>query len=43
MAKMSYEERLARYEEDKQKLYDKNLTASEYQREIIKLANKWGV
>lgn len=40
---MSYQDRLQRYEQDKRKLEEKNLTPDEYMRAIIKLANKWRV
>ena len=40
---MSYQDRLARYEQDKKKLQQKGLSYEEYMREIIKLANKWRV
>ena len=40
---MSYEERLRRYEEEKRKLQQQDLTDVEYLRAIIKLADKWRV
>lgn len=40
---MSYQDRLQRYEQDKRKLQEKDLTPDEYMRAIIKLANKWRV
>lgn len=40
---MTYQDRLARYEQDKKKLQQQNLTPDEYMREIIKLADKWRI
>lgn len=40
---MSYQDRLARYEQEKRKLQEWNLSPEEYMRAIIKLANKWRV
>lgn len=40
---MSYQDRLERYEQEKRKLKDKNLSYKEYMQEIIKLARKWRV
>ena len=40
---MSYQDRLQRYEQDKKKLQQQNLTPDEYMREIIKLADKWRI
>ena len=40
---MCYKDRLARYEQDKKKLQQQNLTPDEYMREIIKLADKWRI
>jgi hypothetical protein len=40
---MSYQDRLQRYEQDKRKLQEEDLTPDEYMRAIIKLANKWRV
>ena len=40
---MTYQDRLARYEQDKKKLQQQNLTPEDYMRAIIKLANKWKV
>lgn len=40
---MSYQDRLARYEQEKKKLQQKGLSYEEYMREIIKLADKWKV
>ena len=40
---MCYQDRLARYEQDKKKLQQQNLTPDEYMREIIKLADKWRI
>ena len=40
---MTYQDRLARYEQDKMKLQQQNLTPDEYMREIIKLADKWRI
>lgn len=37
---MSYQDRLAKYEQEKRKLQDKNLSSEDYMREIIKLAKK---
>ena len=40
---MSYQDRLQRYEQEKKKLQQQNLTPDEYMREIIKLADKWRI
>ena len=40
---MTYQDRLAGYEQDKKKLQHQNLTPDEYMREIIKLADKWRI
>ena len=40
---MTYQYRIMKYEEEKKKLQEKNLTYEEYMREIIKLAKKWKV
>lgn len=40
---MSYQDRLARYEQEKRKLQQQNLSYEEYMRAIIRLANKWRV
>ena len=40
---MCYQDRLARYEQEKKKLQEQNLSCEDYMREIIKLANKWRV
>lgn len=40
---MCYQDRLQRYEQDKKKLQQQNLTPDEYMREIIKLADKWRI
>lgn len=40
---MSYQERLARYEQEKRKLQQQNLNHEEHMKAIIKLANKWRV
>lgn len=40
---MTYQDRLARYEQEKKKLQEQNLSYEDYMREIIKLANKWRV
>ena len=40
---MCYQDRLARYEQEKKKLQRQNLTPDEYMREIIKLADKWRI
>ena len=40
---MSYQDRLANYEQGKKKLQEQNLTPDEYMREIIKLADKWRI
>lgn len=40
---MSYQQRLMRYEQDKKKLQEKNLSSQEYTKEIIKLADKWRI
>jgi hypothetical protein len=40
---MCYQDRLAKYEQEKRKLQQQNLNPEGYMREIIKLANKWRV
>lgn len=40
---MTYQDRLWEYEREKRKLQQQNLTPDEYMREIIKLADKWGI
>ena len=40
---MCYRDRLERYEQEKMKLQQQNLSPEDYMRAIIKLANKWGV
>ena len=40
---MCYQDRLQRYEQEKKKLQQQNLTPDEYMREIIKLADKWRI
>lgn len=40
---MSYQDRLARYEQEKKKLQNQNLSYSEYEIAIIKLADKWRI
>ena len=40
---MSYQDRLQRYEQEKKKLQQQNLSHEDYMRAIIKLANKWKV
>jgi hypothetical protein len=40
---MCYQDRLARYEQEKRKLQYQNLSPEEYMKAIIKLANKWRV
>lgn len=40
---MSYQDRLANYEQEKKKLQEQNLSYEDYMRAIIKLANKWKV
>lgn len=40
---MSYLDRLARYEQEKRKLQQQNLTDYEYMQAIKKLADKWRV
>ena len=40
---MSYQDRLQRYEQEKKKLQQQNLSHEDYMRAIIKLANKWRV
>lgn len=40
---MSYQDRLQRYEQEKKKLQQQNLSPEDYMRAIIKLANKWRV
>lgn len=40
---MTYQDRLVRYEEEKRKLLNSNLTAFEYEKAIIALAKKWKI
>lgn len=40
---MCYQDRLERYEQEKKKLQQQNLSPEDYMRENIKLANKWRV
>ena len=40
---MSYQDRLQRYEQEKKKLQQQNLSPEDYMMAIIKLANKWKV
>lgn len=40
---MSYQDRLAMYEQEKRKLQEQNLSPEDYMIAIIKLANKWRV
>ena len=40
---MSYQDRLQRYEQEKRKLQERNLSPEDYMMAIIKLANKWRV
>ena len=40
---MSYQDRLQRYEQEKKKLQQQNLSPEDYMRAIIKLENKWRV
>ena len=40
---MSYQDRLQRYEQEKKKLQQQNLSPEDYTRAIIKLSNKWRV
>lgn len=40
---MCYQDRLAKYEQEKRRLQQQNLSHEEYMRAIIKLANKWRV
>ena len=40
---MTYQDRLARYEAEKKKLLNSNLTAFEYEKAIIALAKKWKI
>ncbi len=40
---MSYQERLQNYEKDKAKLRLQPLSDKEYEKEIIKLVNKWKI
>ena len=40
---MSYQDRLAKYEQEKRRLQQQNLSHEEYMRAIIKLANKWRI
>lgn len=41
--KMSYAERIKRYEAEKKELVYLELSASEYRRQVIALAKKWNV
>ena len=40
---MSYQDRLQRYEQEKKKLQQQNLSPEDYMRAVIKLVNKWRV
>ena len=40
---MNYQDRLAKYEQEKRRLQQQNLSHEDYMRAIIKLANKWRV
>lgn len=40
---MTYQERLKHYEQEKQKLIERGISALEYERRIIELAKKWRV
>lgn len=40
---MDYQERLKRYEQEKQKLMSQVISTLEYERRIIELAKKWRV
>lgn len=41
--KLTYEERLQRYEQEKRLLQQQNLSSEEYTRAIIRLADKWRI
>ncbi len=41
--KMTYSERLRYYESEKRQLWNTNLSAKEYEKEIKKLADKWKI
>lgn len=41
--KLTYEERLQRYEQEKRLLQQQNLTSYEYMQTIKRLADKWRV
>lgn len=40
---MSYEERLRKYEQEKQKLMERGISAMEYEKAVIELARKWRI
>lgn len=40
---MKYSERLIRYEEEKRKLMNSNISAKDYEIAIIQLAKKWKI
>ena len=40
---MCYQDRLARYEQEKKNLQQQNLSPEDYMRAIIKMADKWRV
>ena len=40
---MSYQDRLQRYEQEKKKLQQQNLSPEDYMRAVIKLADKWRI
>ena len=40
---MCYQDRLAKYEQEKRKLQQQNLSPEDYMRAVIKLADKWRV
>lgn len=43
MKRLSYDERLSRYEQEKKLLQQQNLTDVQYMWAIKRLADKWGV
>lgn len=40
---MNYQERLEKYEQEKQKLMERNVSSMEYEKTIIELARKWRI
>lgn len=43
MKKESYTKKLRKFEQEKKKLFEKNLSGKEFEQEIKKLADKYGI